>query len=55
MSLSHQRTLAYLDKLGETYDEDVKEWQSNVEQAVKSSKVAITCTALLTLLVCKLQ
>ena len=39
LSLSRQRTLVYLDHLGEEYDADVIKWKQNILQYMESSKV----------------
>lgn len=39
LSLSHQRTLAYLDRLGEGFDADIRMWKGNVERALESAMV----------------
>lgn len=41
LSISHQRLLAYLDVLGEKFDEKVKKWKLSIEDAMQSSRVMV--------------
>lgn len=37
LSLSHQRTLAYLDKLGDDFDAEVRRWKCSVEESLTTN------------------
>ena len=41
LCLSHTRTLATLDKLGENFDEEVHQWMANLDSTLQS-KVCTT-------------
>lgn len=38
-SLSHQRTLTYLDKLGENFDAEIRQWKRNIEVTLLTAGV----------------
>lgn len=41
LSISHQRLLAYLDVLGEKFDEKVNKWKLSIEDAMQSSMIMV--------------
>ena len=45
LSLSHRRTLTYVDVLGEDFDGEIRVWKGNVEGVLESAMVCFfrTC------------